>query len=73
MEYTLDALLSLNNNEILSFKGKNLEITTCDEKVICGVVTGFGLATNSPHLVCSIEVNGCGIYIQKIKKLVVLS
>lgn len=74
MQYNLEELLALENNTILCFKGKELEINTRDGKYISGVVTGFELAANPPHLVCSITINGIKtISFQRIKKLSILS
>ena len=58
MVYDLTEFLSLDNDIVLNFKGRYTDILTVNGEIISGTATGFGLATNPPHLVCSIEING---------------
>ena len=70
MEYTLDQILSLSNEELFSWKGSLVKITKSNGNRIIGRINKFGLAANPPYLVCSIILSdNQNIHLNAIQKL----
>ena len=68
--FDFNSLLSLSEIALNKLKGTHVLINKTDETIINGTITGFGLATNAPHLICSFQINNC-IYVnfQSIKSM----
>ena len=66
-------LLLMSNVEIEKcLRGKHVILTTQKNETLKGIVTGFELATNYPHLIVTIVINNCRkIYINQILEIAI--
>lgn len=67
--FELDTLLSLNESGLYNLKGARVSILKIDGTKIDGIITGFGLATNNPHLICSFKIDQSYINLLSIKTI----
>lgn len=72
MEYILNELLSLTDDEIKRWKDHKVKIRLSDGSTIIDYITGFNVAANTPNLICGFILKSQNISFHKITHITII-